>query len=95
MQPSVELNTWLDVASSEERDALAAASEVSVGYLYQLASGRRFPSADVAGRIEVATRIMHRTSGGRLPEICRTTLSYACSQCPFAKACLSQKKKGA
>lgn len=93
MQPSPELIAWLDLSSADEREAMSAAAEVSIGYLYQLASGRRYPSADVAARISAASKIMHRTSGGRLPEVCRTTLALACSQCPFAKACLAQNKK--
>lgn len=93
MQPSPELIAWLDVATADERKAMSEAAEVSIGYLYQLAGGRRYPSADVAARISAASKIMHKTSGGRLPEVCRTTLAVACSQCPFAKACLAQNKK--
>jgi len=94
MIPSKELNAWLEVATATERDAMSQAAEVSIGYLYQLASGRRSASAEVAARISTASKVMHLTSGRRLPEICRTTLCHACSQCPFAKACLAQNKKG-
>jgi DNA-binding transcriptional regulator YdaS (Cro superfamily) len=83
------LRLWMQAASPEERESLAAAIGSSVGQLYQYAGGHRNASAERAGRIEAATEQMHRASRGRLPRLYRTDLAEACRSCAYARRCVS------
>lgn len=90
---SVLLKAWMDKATKEQIVELADHAGTSVGYLYQLASNRRFPSADIASRIEQAAELMSRTQNtpGLLP---RDFIASVCSACPYALRCRTQNPKG-
>ena len=70
-----KMQSWIEIATSKELDALADAAEVSRAYLYQIAKGQRVPSSDVAGRLATASAMLNRIRGGGLPDLCRTDLS--------------------
>jgi hypothetical protein len=53
--PIPDMQSWLSGASSEERERVATAACISVGYLWLIAGGHRKPSEDVATRIHAAT----------------------------------------
>lgn len=53
--PIPEMQTWLSSASVDERQRVADASGISVGYLWLIAGGHRKPSEDVATSLHKAT----------------------------------------
>lgn len=53
--PIPEMQTWLSSASVDERQRVADASGISVGYLWLIAGGHRKPSEDVAANLHKAT----------------------------------------
>ena len=50
------LRDYLKALQPEAREALAAASATTLGYLYQLAGGHRLASAAMAVRLETASK---------------------------------------
>ena len=87
---SLVLKVWMDTATKEQINKLAMHAATSVGYLYQIASGRRFASADTAARIELAAELMSQfeATPGLLP---RDFLARACLTCPYALRCGARK----
>lgn len=57
-----------------DRERLADLAGTSLGYLYQIAGGHRRCSADLAIRLEVASRKL-RAKNGRLPTLRRQALA--------------------
>jgi len=53
--PIPDMQTWLSGASADERQRVANASGISVGYLWLIAGGHRKPSEDVAANLHKAT----------------------------------------
>lgn len=51
----MELREYLKILDPDAREALAAASATTLGYLYQLAGGHRLASAHLCNRLEVAS----------------------------------------
>ena len=51
----MELRDYLKILDPAAREALAAASATTLGYLYQLAGGHRLPSAHLCNRLEAAS----------------------------------------
>lgn len=85
------LKKWIKLASSIELKRLSELSESSVSYIYELARGETTARSDIAGRLEDASRIMHRESKRRLPILYRSLLSEACATCPYSKKCRGTK----
>lgn len=90
MNTITPMRAWLRAATPDERKSLAEKAGTSVGMLNQYAGAHRECSAARAGRIESATREMHKASKGRLPVLLRTDLVPACRVCPYAIKCLGQ-----
>jgi hypothetical protein len=70
----MELRQFLRAASKRERAEVAIVCSDSVSYLYQLAGKHRYASALMAARIEMQTRAVAATSGGRLATVPRESL---------------------
>lgn len=70
-----KFHRFLFSLSSWQRDHIAERTGTSARYLGQVARGERRASADLAGRIQVATT----------GEIKRVDVCEACSQCPYAR----------
>ena len=91
MNTITPLKVWMNGATVQEQELLAARSGTSRGTLYQYASGHRKASAERAGEIERITAEMHKASKGRLPKVYRTDLAQACLHCEYAQRCLGEK----
>lgn len=81
MGANTPLLALLRQAAPEQRDRLATLAGTSVNYLYQLAvcsRGTRL-TADLAFRIEDATRAVHKETKGKLPVIPARVLSGMCA----------------
>lgn len=85
------MKIWMETATVAQQQEMAGLAKSSRGYLYQLAGGFRAASAELAARIEDASKEMHKRTKGKLPVIYRTDLSTACSQCQFARKCIGMK----
>lgn len=74
----------------EEQEQLALLAGTSREYLYQLGSGHRRASAEMAGRLERAAGIVRSRSprSEMLPVLPRTALSETCRECQYARACV-------
>lgn len=83
--PVGTLKQWFKQASKEQKQELACIAGTSVGHLYQISSGNRIASTELAGRIEQASGTLHRVHG--LPRLYRYDLSPSCAVCPYAKRC--------
>lgn len=86
LQPDVASGTLRcmklsDLTLGQLRD-LAARVPTTYSYLRHLAAGRRQASAEMAGRIEAATR----------GSVGRETLSAACKGCKYLKQCRKATK---
>ncbi len=79
---------WMQLATADEQELLAARAGTSRGQLYQLAGQHRQASPAKAFAIERASKELHKASKGRLPIIWRTDLVESCRQCEFAQKCL-------
>jgi hypothetical protein len=89
---STMLDRWCRAADTSEKQLLADACGSTYAYVtYHLAKGRREPDATLAARIETATRLIARGTGGRLFTVYRTELNTACRECVFAQRCLGDK----
>lgn len=84
---SNKMREWMAAATTAEQTALADAAGTSRMYLYHLSVGFRTASAELAGRIEKASKAVRKQSKGRLPVVTRTDLSPACAGCPYAAKC--------
>ena len=86
---------WMNMATSDEQEALAESLGVSRGYLYQLSSGLRPISPETAGKIVETVLPMRRKSKGRLPHLCRAGLCQVCHDCPHGNPVrITASKKG-
>lgn len=85
----VTLKDWFEKASSLEQKTLVKMAGITRMYLYKLIHGSK-PSAEVAGRLEVALEELEKGSKGRLPVITRADLCTACANCPYAQRCLKK-----
>lgn len=73
------LAEWLRAAGADQRLRMAELAGTSVNYLYQLAGCyRKQVKADLAFRIEDATKTLHAESGGKLPIIAARTIATMC-----------------
>lgn len=91
MKTITAVKAWMLASTSVERDLLAEKVGTTIGQLYQLSGGHRQASAEMAGRIESATEVMHKHSKGRLPRVYRTDLCDACRSCQYASKCLGSR----
>lgn len=74
------LSHWLRAATAAERTRMAELAGTTVNYLYQLAGcSRSVPKADLAFRIEEATKVVHAEVGDRLPIISAKTIATMCA----------------
>ena len=76
---------WLDNASGDQLEELAKRALTTSAYLRHIATDRREPSADMAGRIETALNKMG------IDSVTRADLNDACAECPYFKQCKAQK----
>lgn len=79
---------WMDTSTTHDKIKLANHAGTSAGHLYQLASGDRSPSADLAGALEKAFDKFYPSLG-----ITRGDLNLACARCPYFKQCMKAKKQ--
>lgn len=77
----------MKLATTAEQTQLADSAFTTRSYLYGLASGNRKASAQMAGDIEEASKILRKSSKQRLPLLHRKDLCIACSLCPYANKC--------
>ena len=91
MKTITPMRAWMAAATTDEQLTLAQYITTTRGQLYQLAGGHRQASAEMAGRIETATEVMHKHSKGRLPRVYRTDLCDACRSCQYAAKCLGSR----
>jgi hypothetical protein len=87
------MKTWLNAATTAERELLAQRVGTSSQYLGHIAVNddrdyKREPKPALAAAIERETKAMSKASKGRLPVVWRTDLVTACRNCEFAKRCL-------
>lgn len=87
-----KLHDWMKKADEDTRYWLAGLARTSVGYIYQLYTGRRGIEPDMAARIEEATKVIHKDFP-KLPIITRGELSDTCNACPYYKAQCKKKSK--
>lgn len=90
------LKAWLRSATPAERQQLAERAGTSAEYLKHLSANedtnyRREPKPALAAAIERETRVLNKSTNGRLPIVYRTDLVEACRQCEFAKRCLGEQ----
>lgn len=78
------MKNWMSVASTAEQTRLAKIAKTSRAYLYQLASGERVASAELAQRLEVAGREM-AVKNPNLPDLYQRDLCPACRTCPYSR----------
>lgn len=78
---NLHLREWLASASVERREEVAAKAGTSVGHLWQLAGGHRRASADLAGRLQVASGSEITIAGLRpdLEALARKVLGADCA----------------
>lgn len=89
---NLKFREWMTAATTAEKAELAAAVDTSAVYLYQLSSGHREASPELARRIEIKTKAMSRRTKGRLATVWRVQMSTPCSQCEFARTCMASMK---
>ena len=77
---------YLDASTDAEQTELAKRGRTTRGQLRQLAGRHRKASADLAIRLERASKVM-QAKNPRLPFIKREQLAKACRSCEFAKRC--------
>lgn len=82
--PNKALRDWLRTVSVEQARQVAKAAKTSVPHLRHIAKGRRRASAELAQRLERASRAL-RNPVLVLPQV---KLCRACGQCPLAEALL-------
>lgn len=78
------LNQFMSTASTKEQERLALLAKTSRGHLYHISCGNRDASADLARRLEHASRKLN-ASNPALPIIYRGDLCAACGKCEFAR----------
>lgn len=79
---------WMAESTTEEKNRVAEAAGTSLQVLYQVVSGYRKPSADLAARIEKGiAALARRKRKVPLPVVTRGDLSEACAECPYMKRC--------
>lgn len=88
---------WMERSSPADKKRLAKASGINFLYLYEIASGRRICSSEIAGKVEVAIQKMNKKGAGTgtltnaklgtgtLPCVTRGDLSPVCRKCPYFK----------
>ncbi|MCK5606059.1 helix-turn-helix transcriptional regulator [Candidatus Pacearchaeota archaeon] len=79
----MKLKEWMKLATRTEQEQLAELVGTSVGYLRQIASGRRNGSACFALAVRTYSKAMSYSSKGRLKEIEQGDVCDACAKCPF------------
>lgn len=85
-----KFQTWFQNSTVLERKTLMEKAKISPSSFYKLIKGERQPSAEVAGRLELALDEIEKGSKGRLPVVTRADLCTACANCPYAQKCLKK-----
>lgn len=85
------LKDWMARASTLEKHEMARLAQTSVAYLHQIATGHRKASAELAGRLEIASGILADKTANVLPRLRRLDLCAACAVCPYARGCDERK----
>jgi hypothetical protein len=76
---------WMKAATVEQKSTAAEKADTSLAHLYQLSTGFRKASPDLAARVEKGIEVANR--GTELPVIRRGDLAETCAKCPFYKDC--------
>jgi hypothetical protein len=80
--------TWMAATTTDEKNTVVAVAGTSLQVLYQVASGYRKPSSDLAARIEKGiAALARRKREVPLPIVTRGDISEACAECPYMKRC--------
>lgn len=80
------LSKLVVVLSRDELNWLARKAGTTANYLqYQIATGKRSLSVELAAALEYASLELHQETGGRTPLVSRTELSPVCGACPYAR----------
>lgn len=75
---------WMQVSTMDEKETVVAAANTSLAMLYQLASGHRKASADLAGRIANGLALVGRKKRKTpLPVVLRGDLCETCAACSY------------
>lgn len=81
------IKRWMGGSTASQQQKLARLAKTSRNMLYQLASGHRVASPELAGRLERAVERMNRESKDDMDLFDRADVSPVCGDCPFARKC--------
>jgi hypothetical protein len=77
---------WMQESTMDEKETVVAAADTSLPLLYQLASGHRKASADLASRVARGiTLVGKKKRKTPLPVVLRGDLCETCSKCEYYK----------
>lgn len=75
---------WMQESTMDEKETVVAAAETSLALLYQLASGHRKASSELAGRIAKGIALVGKKKRKTpLPVVLRGDLCETCSKCSY------------
>lgn len=76
--------TWMQESTMDEKQTVVAAADTSLALLYQLASGHRKASADLAGRIVKGISLVAKKKRKTpLPVVLRGDICETCAGCSY------------
>lgn len=79
---------WMKESTMDEKWTVVAAADTSLPLLYQLASGHRKASADLAGRIAKGIALVAKKKRREpLPVVTRGDICETCGKCEYFKEC--------
>lgn len=81
-----QIKQWMATATTDQQHQLAQRAKTSVGMLYQLASGKRKVTVEMAARLEQAFNKMN-------VDLTRGGMSATCAACFFYRRCNPKKRK--
>jgi hypothetical protein len=79
------LKEWMRLATPDHQLDFVTRSGTTKLYINQLSGGFRYPSPELAARMEHVSAEMHIETDGWLPRIYRTDLCKACRVCDIAR----------
>lgn len=79
-----KFKAWMHESTTDEKETVIAVADTSLAMLYQLASGHRKASADLAGRIvKGLTLVGKKRRKTPLPVVLRGDLCETCAKCSY------------
>jgi hypothetical protein len=82
------LKEWMRLATPEQQLDFVTRSGTTKLYINQLSGGFRYPSPELASRMEKVSLEMNLETSGLLPKLYRTDLCKACRVCDIARVAL-------